>query len=129
MATWQLIEDGNNRLVRIVITGTLDKESYYQALQEGMESASSLGYNTLWDLRETRLETPWADIYFSPKKVEAMKEFGARNTKLAGLVKSDDLAEWKTVETFYVNSGFQAAAFTSEEEALHWLKEGDKETR
>ena len=120
MLKWEfeILED--IKVLRINVTGFIDKEGFIDLALSGFSKGAELKYNMLWDFRQTKLKADLGAIYFT-QKFEGIKNTIHSQLKIVGVVPEEDFNDWKFVETVYRNAGMVGYAFVDEVEAMAWL--------
>ena len=122
MSRFTVVVDDERRIVRVTHVGELDVSMAKKMVSEARSKAYDLGYNLLYDFRESFIKVSAAEMYFLPREHDLPATPEAGRQKSANLIPLEDgKADWHFYESTAQNAGLSWRAFKDEEEALKWL--------
>lgn len=123
MADYSISYDNDHGLTRVELTGDLDRDLGDKVITESRVAAAKTDSDLLYDVRRSNSNVSLADWFFLPRRLDALKNPQARATKVAVIVASDDLADYRFYEDVARNAGLRFRVFLNEIEAIGWLSE------
>ena len=125
MKRYNIVIDNKRRIVRVTHVGDLDISLAEKMVTEARTEAHNLGYNLLYDFRESFIKVSTAEMYFLPREHNLLAIPKAKRIKSANIIPlKDKKVDWRFYEVTAQNAGLNWRAFKNEEDALKWL-EGD----
>jgi len=125
MKKYNIVIDNKRRIVRVTHVGDLDISLAEKMVTEARTKAYNLGYNLLYDFRESFIKVSTVEMYFLPREHDLLAIPKAKHIKSANIIPlKDKKVDWRFYEVTAQNAGLNWRAFKNEEDALKWL-EGD----
>lgn len=123
MADYSISYDKELGITRVELIGDLDRELGDKVITESRVAAAKTDSVLLYDVRQSTAKVSLADWFFLPRRLDALKNPEARSRKVAVIVSSDDLADYRFYEDVARNAGLRFRVFLNEIEATGWLSE------
>ncbi len=123
MSEYSISYDEDHGVTRVELVGDLDRELGDKVITESRVAAAKSGSDLLYDVRRSTAKVSLADWFFLPRRLDALKNPEARSRKVAVIVSSDDLADYRFYEDVASNAGLRFRVFLNEIEATGWLSE------
>ncbi len=123
MAQYKISFDPEHNITWVELTGDLDREIGDNVITESRLVASETDSDLLYDVRQSVAKVSLADWFFLPRRLDTLKDPEAGSKKVAVVVSSQDLADYRFYEDVARNAGLQFKVFLNEIEALGWLAE------
>ena len=125
MKKYNIVIDNRRHIVRVTHVGDLDISTAKELVTEARTKAYNLGYNLLYDFRESFIKVSTTEMYFLPREHDLLAIPKATHLKSANIIPlKDKKVDWRFFEVTAQNAGLNLRAFKKEEDALKWL-EGD----
>ena len=116
--------DNQNRIVRVVASGELDKKLGEEIITNARIKAYEQKYNILYDVSQTKVLVSIIDWFFLPRTLPVLQNVDMRSIRAAVLIPAGDQERaYKFYETVTHNVGMDLRIFLKEDEAVKWLKE------
>jgi hypothetical protein len=123
MKKYNIVIDNKRHIVRVTYVGDLDISMAEKLVTEARTKAYNLGYNLLYDFRESFIEVSIFEMYFLPRQHNLLAIPKAKHIKSANIIPlKDKKVDWYFFEVTAQNAGLNLRAFKTEEDALKWLK-------
>ena len=123
MSKYTVFVDDERHIVRVTHKGDLDISMAKKMVSEARTKAHNLGYNLLYDFRESFIKVSTMEMYFLPREHDLLSIPEAKNIKSANIIPlKDKKVDWRFYEATALNAGLNLRAFKTEEDALKWLK-------
>ena len=124
MDKFTVVVDNKRHIVRVTHVGDLDISMAKKMVSEARTQAHKLGYNLLYDFRESFIRVSTVEMYFLPRGHELLATPEARDIKSANIIPlKDKQVDCRFFEVTAQNAGLNLRAFKNEEDALKWLEE------
>ncbi|MBT8400692.1 MAG: hypothetical protein KJO98_09465 [Rhodothermia bacterium] len=123
MSEYSISYDQDHGVTRVKLVGDLDRELGDKVITESRVAAADTDSDLLYDVRDSSANVSLADWFFLPRRLDALKNPEARSRKVAVIVPSEDLADYRFYEDVARNAGLSFRVFLNEIEALGWLSE------
>ncbi|GIV34086.1 MAG: hypothetical protein KatS3mg031_1621 [Chitinophagales bacterium] len=114
--------DNTYSVVRVVAHGNVSVEMGKKIISEARVFASRHRLPILYDVTQAEVAASPADWYAITKELPVLTDLETRNIRVAILVSEANRAQYEFYETVAYNSGLLVKLFTSEQQALAWLK-------
>lgn len=127
MADYSISYDNDHGLTRVELIGDLDRDLGDKVITESRLAAAKTDSDLLYDVRRSTSKVSLADWFFLPRRLDALKNPEARARKVAVIVSSDDLADYRFYEDVARNAGLRFRVFLNEIEAIGWLSDSGEQ--
>ncbi len=122
MDSFDVSIDHARNLVRVTTIGELFQADGEKIITIARTTAAELGYNALYDVRQSVTNIPIVEWFQLPRSLEVFKETKTRRIKAAVLISPNDAIDiYKFYETVMYNLRLKLRVFFNEDEALEWL--------
>lgn len=123
MKKYNIIIDDKRHIVRVTHVGDLDISMAEKLVTDARIKAYNLGYNLLYDFRESFIKLSTFEMYFLPREHNLLAIPKAKDTKSANIIPlKDKKVDWRFFEVTAQNAGLNWRAFKNEKDALKWLE-------
>jgi len=115
--------DNENEIVRVVVSGELDKKLGEEIITNARTAATEHKYNILYDVTQATVLVSLIDWFFLPRTLPVLQNLEIRIIRAAVLIPAGDQERaYNFYETVTYNVGMNLRIFFKEEEAISWLK-------
>ena len=121
--------DHDLRLVRVVVTGGIDRAAGRKMITDAREASFEHGYDIFYDMRSARVKISITDLQAVARDLDVLKHAMASKTKVALVATPEEKKQfYQFYEITAYNAGLNVKSFVDEAEALAWLSEATQET-
>ena len=123
---YKIYQDQNNELLRIDVSGTLNRSDFMRMVKDARERAYLDNQNLLYDMRTMELPEGilLSEILAFVRSHTSLNHERAGSLKSASLIVRHLLSDevWEVYQYASRNAGLQWQFFTEDQAAINWLK-------